>query len=114
MPKPSNDPSELIAAIVALLRPQAVFSKLVTGAGRWAVRYARYDDPGFCLLLHGGCFLDVDGLRPVELEAGDLRKLGVTVEESGEQVVVKPVETALEKLVKALLKDAQEDVHENN
>ena len=49
-----------------------------------------------------------------ELEAGDLRKLGVTVEESGEQVVVKPVETALEKLVKALLKDAQEDVHENN
>ena len=71
VPQPSNDPSELIAAIIALLRPQAVFSKLVTGAGKWAVRYARYDDPGFCLLLEGGCFLDVDGLAPIELEQGD-------------------------------------------
>jgi len=71
VPQPSNDPSELIASIIALLRPQAIFSKLVTGAGKWAVRYARYDDPGFCLLLDGSCFLDVDGLAPAELEEGD-------------------------------------------
>jgi AraC-like DNA-binding protein len=71
VPPASNDPSELFAAIIALLRPQAVVSKLVTGAGRWAVRYARYDDPGFCLMLEGGCFLDVDGLAPMALEQGD-------------------------------------------
>ncbi len=44
-----------------------------------------------------------------DLDAAELRKLGVTVEEAGEQVVVKPVETDVEKLVKALLKDALED-----
>lgn len=71
MSPPPNAPSDLIAPIIALLRPQAVVSKLVTGAGKWAVRYERYDDPGFCLLLEGGCFLDVDGLAPAELEPGD-------------------------------------------
>lgn len=43
-----------------------------------------------------------------ELESGDLRKLGVSTEDAGEQVVIKPVETAVEKLVKALLKDTRE------
>lgn len=47
-----------------------------------------------------------------ELDTSDLRKLGVTVEETGEQVVIKPIETAIEKLVKALLKDAREQGEE--
>lgn len=44
-----------------------------------------------------------------ELDASELRKLGVTVEEAGEQVVVKAVETDVEKLVKLLLKGATDD-----
>lgn len=44
-----------------------------------------------------------------DLDAAELRKLGVTVEETGEQVVLKPVESDIEKLVKALLKGAMEE-----
>ncbi len=44
-----------------------------------------------------------------ELDGAELRKLGVTVEDAGEQVVVKPVESDIEKLVKLLLKGAMDD-----
>jgi hypothetical protein len=44
-----------------------------------------------------------------DLDAAELRKLGVTVEEAGEQVVVKAVESDVEKLVKLLLKGATDD-----
>ena len=44
-----------------------------------------------------------------ELDASELRKLGVTVEEAGEQVVVKAVDSDVEKLVKALLKGAMDE-----
>ncbi|MDP1860249.1 MAG: hypothetical protein Q8K82_16350 [Gemmatimonadaceae bacterium] len=47
-----------------------------------------------------------------ELDAAELRKLGVTVEEAGEQVVVKAVETDVEKLVKLLLKGAMDEAEE--
>lgn len=47
-----------------------------------------------------------------DLDAAELRKLGVTVEEAGEQVVVKPVETDVERLVKALLKGALDEAEE--
>lgn len=46
------------------------------------------------------------------LDAAELRKLGVTVEDAGEQVVVKPVETDIERLVKALLKGALEEAED--
>jgi hypothetical protein len=42
-------------------------------------------------------------------DATTLKRLGVSVGDDGEQVVIKPVETAIEKLVKALLKDARDD-----
>lgn len=42
-------------------------------------------------------------------DAATLKRLGVCVSDDGEQVVIKPVETAVEKLVKALLKDAREE-----
>ncbi|BFU90125.1 MAG: hypothetical protein NTAFB01_13120 [Nitrospira sp.] len=44
-----------------------------------------------------------------DLDAATLKRLGVLVVDTGEQVVIKPVETAIEKLVKALLKDAREE-----
>lgn len=64
----SSDP---LAAVIALLRPQAVLSKIVSGAGRWSVRYAPHQDPGFCLMLEGSCFLDAEGIGPIELHEGD-------------------------------------------
>lgn len=47
-----------------------------------------------------------------DLDAAELRKLGVTVEDAGEQVVVKSIETDIEKLVKALLKSAVDEDEE--
>lgn len=47
------------------------------------------------------------------LDAATLKRLGVQVGDDGEQVVIKPVETAIEKLVKALLKDARESAEED-
>jgi hypothetical protein len=42
------------------------------------------------------------------LPAADLKKLGVTVTDTGDTVVVKPVDGAVEKIVTALLKDSDE------
>jgi len=66
--RPDVDP---LAAIVGLLRPQTVLSKVVTGAGRWGVRFTDYGQPSFCLMLAGSCRLRVEGGTPMLLEAGD-------------------------------------------
>jgi len=63
--------SDPLAAIISLLRPRTVLSKVVSGAGRWSIRKARYADPAFCLLLQGSCFLVPDGVGPLELGEGD-------------------------------------------
>lgn len=63
--------SDPLAAIIELLRPQTVLSKIISGAGGWSVRYAAHRDPGFCLVLHGSCFLSVEGAEPIELQQGD-------------------------------------------
>jgi AraC-like DNA-binding protein len=62
------DPLE---AIVPLLRPQVVLSKVVSGAGDWSIRKPQYADPSFCLMLEGTCWLSPDNLDPIELFAGD-------------------------------------------
>ena len=43
-----------------------------------------------------------------QLSAADLKRIGVTVTASGDQVVVKPVDSEVDKMVDALLKDAVE------
>ena len=53
--------SDPLAAIIQLLHPQTVLSKIISGAGPWSVHYAAHKDPGFCLMLHGACFLKVEG-----------------------------------------------------
>lgn len=60
-----------LSEIIALLRPRTVFSKRVSGAGRWGVRYGAYGAPSFCTVIEGRCRLAVDGHDPVTLEAGD-------------------------------------------
>ena len=60
-----------LSQVIALLRPRAVFSKQITGAGRWGVRYSDFGQPSFCAVLDGTCRLAVDGHRPLTLVAGD-------------------------------------------
>jgi len=67
-----------LSEIIQLLKPRAVFSKGISGAGRWAVRYAAFGQPGFCAVTEGRCRLAVDGETPVVLEAGDFVLLPAT------------------------------------
>jgi len=63
--------SDPLSEVIRLLHPRPVQGKLITGAGRWAVRYAAFGQPGFCAVLEGACRLAVDGQEPLTLEAGD-------------------------------------------
>jgi AraC-like DNA-binding protein len=63
--------SDPLSDIIALLRPRTVFTKGISGAGRWAVRYSDFGHPSFCAVLEGGCRLAVEGAAPVTLQAGD-------------------------------------------
>ena len=67
-----------LAEIITLLRPRAVFSKGISGAGRWGVRYSAFDQPSFCAVLEGSCLLAVDGTEAVTLEVGDFVLLPAT------------------------------------
>jgi AraC-like DNA-binding protein len=67
-----------LSEAIALMRPQTVFSKAISGAGRWAVRYSDFGQPSFCAVLEGGCRLAVDGHEPITLEAGDFVLLPAT------------------------------------
>src|SRR5687767_3175250 len=67
-----------LAEIITLLRPRAVFSKPISGAGRWGVRYSAFGKPSFCAVLEGRCRLAVDGHEPLTLEAGDFLLLPAT------------------------------------
>src|SRR5215475_2732735 len=72
------DTSDPLASIISLLHPQTVLSKIVSGAGKWSVRKPRYEDPAFCLLLEGSCFIDLDGVGVLELQEGDFVLLPAT------------------------------------
>lgn len=67
-----------LSEVIALLRPQTVFSKGISGAGRWAVRYSDFGQPSFCVVLDGTCRLVVEGDRARILEAGDFVLLPAT------------------------------------
>jgi AraC-like DNA-binding protein len=67
-----------LSDVITLLQPRAVFSRRISGAGRWGVRYSAFGEPSFCAVLEGSCRLAVDGHRPLTLEAGDFVLLPVT------------------------------------
>jgi len=69
---------EPLTDIITLLRPKAVLSKLVSGAGRWGVRYEKFGHPSFALVLKGSGWLAVDGQSPVLLKKGDFVFLPTT------------------------------------
>ena len=65
---PISDP---LSDVIALLQPRAVASRLISGAGRWAVAYSDYGHPSFCAVLEGGCRLAVSGQPPLTLATDD-------------------------------------------
>jgi AraC-like DNA-binding protein len=67
-----------LSDLIALLRPSTIFSKGISGAGAWAVRYSDFGHPGFCTVLEGSCRLAVDGQEGVTLAAGDFVLLPAT------------------------------------
>jgi len=60
-----------LSQFITLLKPRAVFTKGISGAGRWGVRYSQFGHPGFCAVIEGSCRLAVDGQAPLVLEKGD-------------------------------------------
>src|SRR5262245_36126954 len=70
--------SDPLSQVITLLRPRAVFSRVITGAGRWGVRYSEFGQPSFCTVLDGRCLLKVDGQDVLTLEAGDFVLLPAT------------------------------------
>lgn len=67
-----------LTEVISLLQPRTVFSKGISGAGAWAVRYSDFGFPSFCAVLQGRCLLAVDGQQPVTLEEGDFILLPAT------------------------------------
>src|SRR5579884_2529953 len=60
-----------LSDIIALLRPSAAVSKPISGRGRWGVRYAAHDAPGFTIILRGRCWVSFEGSKPILLRQGD-------------------------------------------
>ena len=67
-----------LSEVIALLKPRAVFTKGISGAGRWGVRYSAFGHPSFCTVVEGRCRLAVDGQDALVLEAGDFVLLPTT------------------------------------
>lgn len=67
-----------LSDVIALLRPRTVFTKIISGGGRWGVRYSDFGHPSFCTVLEGSCRLSVDGVEPLVLETGDFVLLPAT------------------------------------
>ena len=70
--------SDPLSEVIALLQPRAVFSRRISGAGRWGVAYSAFGHPSFCAVLEARCRLAVDGQRALTLEAGDFVLLPAT------------------------------------
>jgi AraC-like DNA-binding protein len=70
--------SDPLSDVIALLKPRTVFSKRITGAGAWAVRYTDYGHPSFAVVLEGRCRLAVDGEAALMIQAGDFVLLPAT------------------------------------
>ncbi|MFH0296817.1 AraC family transcriptional regulator [Bradyrhizobium sp. 31Argb] len=63
---------------IALLRPSTAIAKPITGRGRWGVRYAAHDAPGFTIILRGECWITLEGKESVKFQKGDFLLLPST------------------------------------
>ena len=64
--------------VIALLRPSTAISKPITGRGRWGVRYAAEEAPGFTIILKGECWVSFEGQEPTKYQKGDFLLLPST------------------------------------
>jgi AraC-like DNA-binding protein len=53
------------------MRPQTIVSKVVTGSGRWGVRYSGSGNAGFGVVVTGKCHFQAEACDPIELTEGD-------------------------------------------
>lgn len=60
-----------LAEVVALLQPNAPFSKVVSGSGAWRVQRSGTGQAFYCVILEGASRLTADGHAPIDLQAGD-------------------------------------------
>ncbi|PSJ42048.1 helix-turn-helix transcriptional regulator [Sphingomonas deserti] len=67
-----------LSEVVTLLQPSAAVSKPIEGRGRWGVRYAAYDAPGFTIVLAGAAWVTFDGRAPQHIAEGDFLLLPTT------------------------------------
>lgn len=67
-----------LSDVIALLRPSTAVAKPITGRGRWGVRYAAHDAPGFTIILQGVCWIAFDGQEPLRFQRGDFLLLPST------------------------------------
>lgn len=67
-----------LSEVIGLLRPHAVFTKGISGAGVWGVRYSNFGHPSFAIVIEGSCRLAVDGQKELVLNAGDFVLLPTT------------------------------------
>lgn len=67
-----------LSEVITLLQPRGVFSRRISGAGRWAVSYSPFGHPSFGAVLEGRCRLAVERHRPITLETGDFVLLPAT------------------------------------
>ncbi|WP_338892671.1 AraC family transcriptional regulator [Rhodococcus sovatensis] len=70
--------SDPLSEVVQMLRPQGVFSKRISAAGAWGVRYTAFGQPGFSVVLEGSCRLAVDGEPEIVMHKGDFVLLPTT------------------------------------
>jgi len=67
-----------LSDVIALLQPSTAISKPIKGRGRWGVRYAAHDAPGFTIIIEGACWIAFAGHDPVKFEKGDFLLLPST------------------------------------
>lgn len=67
-----------LSEVIELLQPRSVFSKRLSGAGAWGVKYSAFGHPSFCVVLEGSCRLAVEKEPVLTLEAGDFVLLPTT------------------------------------
>lgn len=65
-----------VADAIGLLRPRTVVGPSLRAAGEWALRFGDFPHVRIGGLVHGSCWLILDGQEPVRLEQGDTFLLG--------------------------------------
>src|SRR5690349_4771168 len=60
-----------LSDVLSLLKPRSFMSGGVDYGPDWSLRFGPHDGIKYQAMLSGGCWLEVEGLEPVRVEAGD-------------------------------------------